>query len=251
MVGVVGAGDLANHIAARLMVAIKLRRDVETHGDRNAVRNQAMHAAKRLTRDRRRRNRLLVFGAIHEPSERSARVIVKVSAEAAGPQDGDGMLVGEKVPDLFQESHLFKYLFPERRIVRKNETVPLVAVEWIGTEMVELGLVVMFERVRWVGINLRRVAVKNDFSRQLPLPRVEVFLFFKRGNGKDLCRNFAGRRGRLPLFLRRLGEEEIVECLHPETAASQWQVPYRTTFEDRYGYNNGPRSPSGCSGEKR
>jgi hypothetical protein len=61
----------------------------------------------------------------------------------------------------------------------------------------------------------------------------------------------AGRRGRLPLFLHRLGEEEIVECLHPETAASQWQVPYRTTFEDRYGYNNGPRSPSGCSGEKR
>ena len=36
--------------------------------------------------------------------------------------------------------------------------------------------------------------------------------------------------------------EEIVECLHPETGASHWQFRYATEFEDRYGYNNGPRA---------
>ena len=44
------------------------------------------------------------------------------------------------------------------------------------------------------------------------------------------------------VFLHRLRGEEIVECLHAETGATQWQFRYPTDFEDRYGYNNGPRS---------
>jgi outer membrane protein assembly factor BamB len=44
------------------------------------------------------------------------------------------------------------------------------------------------------------------------------------------------------VFLHRVGDEEIVECLHAETGATQWQFRYPTDFEDRYGYNNGPRS---------
>jgi outer membrane protein assembly factor BamB len=47
--------------------------------------------------------------------------------------------------------------------------------------------------------------------------------------------------GRL-VFLHRAGNEEAVECLHPDTGARQWQMRYRTAYEDRYGYNNGPRS---------
>lgn len=43
-------------------------------------------------------------------------------------------------------------------------------------------------------------------------------------------------------FLHRLRGEEIVECLHAETGASQWQFRYPTDFEDRYGYNDGPRA---------
>jgi len=43
------------------------------------------------------------------------------------------------------------------------------------------------------------------------------------------------------VFLHRIGDE-IVECLHAETGASHWQFRYETAFEDRYGYNNGPRS---------
>jgi outer membrane protein assembly factor BamB len=51
------------------------------------------------------------------------------------------------------------------------------------------------------------------------------------------------------VFLHRLASEEIVECLHPETGASHWQFRYATAFEDRYGYNNGPRSSPIVDGE--
>ena len=44
------------------------------------------------------------------------------------------------------------------------------------------------------------------------------------------------------VFIHRAGTDEIVECLHPETGTRHWQFRYPTTFEDRYGYNNGPRS---------
>ena len=44
------------------------------------------------------------------------------------------------------------------------------------------------------------------------------------------------------MFLHRLRAEEIVECLHAETGATKWQFRYPTDFEDRYGYNDGPRS---------
>jgi outer membrane protein assembly factor BamB len=44
------------------------------------------------------------------------------------------------------------------------------------------------------------------------------------------------------VFIHRLADEEIVECLHPETGSSLWRFRYPTAFEDRYGYNNGPRS---------
>jgi len=44
------------------------------------------------------------------------------------------------------------------------------------------------------------------------------------------------------VFLHRLEDEEVVECLHPETGARQWQFRYPTAYQDRYGYNNGPRS---------
>lgn len=44
------------------------------------------------------------------------------------------------------------------------------------------------------------------------------------------------------VFMHRLGNEEIVECLHAETGARYWGYRYPTKFEDRYGYNNGPRA---------
>lgn len=44
------------------------------------------------------------------------------------------------------------------------------------------------------------------------------------------------------VFLHRLADDEVVECLHAETGARHWRYRYGTAYEDRYGYNNGPRS---------
>lgn len=55
--------------------------------------------------------------------------------------------------------------------------------------------------------------------------------------------------GRL-FFLHRRGDQEIVECLDAETGASRWQFRSPTDFEDRYGYNNGPRASPVIDGDR-
>src|SRR5687768_5920114 len=45
---------------------------------------------------------------------------------------------------------------------------------------------------------------------------------------------------RLILF-HRVGDEEVVECLHAERGERFWRFAYPTNYIDRYGYNNGPR----------
>ena len=52
------------------------------------------------------------------------------------------------------------------------------------------------------------------------------------------------------VFLFRRGNQEVVDCLHPETGDRYWQQTYPTSFEDRYGYNNGPRSSPVIDGER-
>ena len=52
------------------------------------------------------------------------------------------------------------------------------------------------------------------------------------------------------VYVHRVGDEEVVECLHAETGASRWQFRYPTSFEDRYGYNNGPRSSPVIDGNR-
>ena len=52
------------------------------------------------------------------------------------------------------------------------------------------------------------------------------------------------------VLVHRVGEEEIVELLQPETGMRQWNFRYSTDFEDRYGYNNGPRSSPVIDGDR-
>ncbi len=53
---------------------------------------------------------------------------------------------------------------------------------------------------------------------------------------------------RLVMF-HRVGNEERVECLHRETGDRYWRFAYPTHFEDRYGYNNGPRASPVIDGD--
>jgi outer membrane protein assembly factor BamB len=52
------------------------------------------------------------------------------------------------------------------------------------------------------------------------------------------------------VFLHREGSQEFVECLHPESGERYWQFSYRTKFQDRYGYNNGPRASPVIDGDR-
>ncbi len=87
----------------------------------------------------------------------------------------------------------------------------------------------------FLGPTHNAVSAETRLRRQLPPSLVWEF---SRGAGYT-SPAVAGER---LLFLHRLGDEEIVECLHAESGATQWQFRYPTDFEDRYGYNNGPRS---------
>ena len=51
------------------------------------------------------------------------------------------------------------------------------------------------------------------------------------------------------VYLYRVGDEEIVECLHPETGERYWRFSYPTTYSDRYGYNDGPRASPVIDGD--
>ena len=87
----------------------------------------------------------------------------------------------------------------------------------------------------FLGPTHNAISTETRLSRALPPPLIWEFA---KGTGY-VSPAIAGQR---LLFLHRLAGEEIVECLHAETGARNWQFRYPTDFEDRYGYNNGPRS---------
>ena len=44
------------------------------------------------------------------------------------------------------------------------------------------------------------------------------------------------------IVFHRVGDEEVVECLHAESGRLYWRHGYPTTYRDRFGYNGGPRA---------
>ncbi len=44
------------------------------------------------------------------------------------------------------------------------------------------------------------------------------------------------------IYMHRIESDVVVDCLQPATGKAYWSFRYPTDFEDRYGYNNGPRS---------
>jgi len=44
------------------------------------------------------------------------------------------------------------------------------------------------------------------------------------------------------IFIHRLDDEEVIECLHPETGRRFWRHAYPVQYTDRFGFNNGPRA---------
>lgn len=44
------------------------------------------------------------------------------------------------------------------------------------------------------------------------------------------------------VFFDRIGDEEVTDCLDPETGKRFWTHSYPVVYRDRYGFNNGPRA---------
>jgi outer membrane protein assembly factor BamB len=95
----------------------------------------------------------------------------------------------------------------------------------------------------FLGPSHNAVSTETRLTRKLPPPLVWEF-------PKGMSYTSPAIAGDRLLFVHRLGDEEIVECLHSETGARHWQCKYPTAFEDRYGYNNGPRASPVVDGER-
>jgi outer membrane protein assembly factor BamB len=87
----------------------------------------------------------------------------------------------------------------------------------------------------FLGPTHNAVSTETRLSRVLPPPLVWEL---NRGTGYASPAIVGDRLA----YLHRIGNEEVVECLHAETGAARWQFKYATAYEDRYGYNNGPRA---------
>ena len=87
----------------------------------------------------------------------------------------------------------------------------------------------------FLGPSHNAVSIETRLNRNLPPP---LLWEFPKGTGYG---SPAIADNRL-VFMHRQVDHEIVECLHPETGAPYWQYQYATSYRDRYGYNNGPRS---------
>jgi outer membrane protein assembly factor BamB len=87
----------------------------------------------------------------------------------------------------------------------------------------------------FLGPSHNAMSTETKLSRRLPPPLVWEF-------SKGTSYASPAIAGDRLVYIHRLRNDEVVVCLHPETGATAWEFRYETMFQDRYGYNNGPRA---------
>lgn len=95
----------------------------------------------------------------------------------------------------------------------------------------------------FLGPTHNAISTETRLSRALPPPLVWEF-------SKGTSYGSPAIAGAHLVIVHRVGGEELVECMYPETGGRQWTFRYATDFEDRYGYNNGPRSSPVIDGDR-
>lgn len=90
----------------------------------------------------------------------------------------------------------------------------------------------------FLGPTHNAVSTETKLAKSWPASGPPLVWEFRKGTGYSSAA-IAGER---LLYLHRVGREEIVECLRAEDGARYWQYRYPSSYEDRYGYNNGPRA---------
>ena len=87
----------------------------------------------------------------------------------------------------------------------------------------------------FLGPSHNAVSTETHLTRELPPPLVWEL-------EKGTSYTSPAIAGDDLMFFHRVGDQEVLENLHPETGECKWQFRYATAYRDRYGYNNGPRS---------
>ncbi len=87
----------------------------------------------------------------------------------------------------------------------------------------------------FLGPTHNAVSTETHLSRELPPPLVWEY-------PKGTSYSAPAVAGGVLVYPHRLANEEIVDCLDALTGERRWRFRYPTAFQDRYGYNNGPRS---------
>lgn len=91
-------------------------------------------------------------------------------------------------------------------------------------------------------------AVSRETSLRCPLPAAGPPLVWEMRKGTGYSSPVIA--GEYLVYHHRTGASERVECLHPESGSRYWDFSYNTSFEDRYGYNNGPRGSPLIDGDR-
>ena len=90
----------------------------------------------------------------------------------------------------------------------------------------------------FLGPTHNAVSTETKLAKSWPASGPPLVWEMERGSGYS---SPAISDGKL-IYLHRVGDEEIVECLDPETGKRFWRFAYPTKYGDRYGYNDGPRA---------
>jgi outer membrane protein assembly factor BamB len=98
----------------------------------------------------------------------------------------------------------------------------------------------------FLGPSHNAVSTEKNLLRNWPEDGPKLLWEFAKGTGYSSPAIAGGRL----VYLHRVGSEEIVVALDPETGKPFWDFRYPTAFEDRYGYNNGPRASPVVDGER-
>lgn len=90
----------------------------------------------------------------------------------------------------------------------------------------------------FLGPTHNMVSPETRLRREFPAAGLAPVWEMKKGEGFS-APAILGQR--LVLF-HRVGENEVVDCLHPADGRRYWRFSYATPYQDRYGFNPGPRA---------
>lgn len=82
------------------------------------------------------------------------------------------------------------------------------------------------------------VSTETKLIKTFPADGPKVVWEMETGNGYSS----PSIQGDHLVYVHRIKDEVVIECLHPQNGERYWEHRYSTTYSDRYGYSDGPRA---------